>query len=131
MQLKYIESSCSGCRTCQLACSLTNFNVNNPSKSALKVEGRFPGPGDYMVHVCDQCGECAEACPVGAITLENGTYAINNDECIGCMACVRACTKGVMMEHEDFDKPFKCTNCGACVEICPRSALEFVEKEVK
>ena len=127
MHLKYIESSCSGCRTCQLACSLKNFNVNNPSKAALTVEGRFPGPGDYLVHVCDQCGACAEACPVGAIAKEGDTYVIDNEACIGCMACVEACPNGVMMKHEDYEQPFKCTNCGACVEICPRSALEFVE----
>jgi len=127
MHIKYIESKCSGCRTCQLACSLVNFKANNPSKSALRIDGEFPNPGRYNVRVCNQCGVCAEVCPVDAIKKEEGKYLINEDKCIGCMACVKACPNDVIMQHEDYDKPFKCINCGACVEICPREALEFVE----
>jgi len=127
MHLKYIESKCSGCRTCQLACSLVNFKVNNPSKSALRIDGKFPNPGNYNVRVCNQCGICAEVCPVDAIRKEGDTYKIDKNICIGCMACVEACPKDVIIEHEDYDTPFKCVNCRACVSICPRDALEFVD----
>lgn len=125
MNLKYIESKCSGCRTCQLICALKNFQQNNPSKAALRIEGQFPAPGKYVVHLCNQCGACAEVCPVDAISLENGAYLIHDEICIGCMNCVEACPKGVMMKHKDLEAPFKCINCGECVEICPRDAIAF------
>ena len=127
MKLKYLDSKCSGCRTCQLACSLKNFREVNPAKASLKIVGKFPAPGKFEVLVCNQCGACADVCPTEAIYLENGRYLINNEECIGCMSCVEVCSNGVMMQHRDFTVPFKCNNCGECVSICPRDALVFEE----
>ncbi|OQY03908.1 MAG: hypothetical protein B6I22_10605 [Desulfobacteraceae bacterium 4572_123] len=106
-----------------MVCGMENFREVNPSKAALRIEGRFPAPGDYRIHLCDQCGQCAEVCPVEAIYLENGVYLINEDECTGCMICVEKCPAGVLFEHKSMEVPIKCTLCGACVEACPRDAL--------
>ncbi|SKC39584.1 4Fe-4S binding protein [Maledivibacter halophilus] len=125
MKLKVDASTCSGCGACKLVCALKNFKDINPCKAALNVKGFFPSPGKYNVEVCNQCGACAEACPVDAIYLEDGVYLINEDECINCMNCVEACPTGVMMTHKDVDVPFKCTNCGECVSLCPRGVLSF------
>ena len=38
---------------------------------------------------CQQCGECAEQCPVAAITL--APLPVIADECVLCLQCVRAC----------------------------------------
>ncbi|NOY86319.1 MAG: 4Fe-4S dicluster domain-containing protein [Deltaproteobacteria bacterium] len=123
LELRAIHERCSGCRACELACALANFREMNPAKSALDIEGRFPAPGDYRIRLCDQCGECTEACPEDAIYLEDGIYSIDPDDCTGCGVCVEACPHSVMHEHPSLDSPFKCTLCGACVEICPRGAL--------
>lgn len=109
-----------------MVCALENFREVNPSKAALRIEGRFPAPGDYRIHLCDQCGQCAEACPEDAIYLENGVYLINDDECTGCMICVEECPGGVLFEHKTMAMPIKCTLCGECVSACPRDALQLV-----
>jgi Fe-S-cluster-containing hydrogenase component 2 len=123
VRLVAISDNCSGCRVCKMVCAMSNFREVNPAKSALKIEGHFPDPGKYQIKICTQCGKCAEVCPTNAINPENGIYLINEDECVGCMACVEACPEGVMFEHKNYNKPIKCTLCGDCAEICPREAL--------
>jgi ferredoxin len=129
LKLKANHGNCSGCGVCRLVCSLENFREVNPAMAALQIEGRFPAPGDYRIHLCNQCGQCADVCPVEAIHLENYAYIIDADECTGCMLCVDACPLGVLFEHKKRAVPIKCTLCGECVETCPRGALRFVNAE--
>lgn len=129
MQLQALHDNCSGCRTCLVVCALENFREINPFKSALRIQGLFPGPGKYHIHICDQCGQCAEVCPVEAIRFENGFYRVHEEECTQCMLCVEECPNGVMNFHQDFSAPFKCTLCGACVDACPCGALKLVDNQ--
>ncbi len=126
MRLHAIDKNCSGCGTCRLACAVTNFREINPARSLLRIEARFPAPGDYRIHLCDQCGECADQCPEGAIALEAGAYIVDPDRCTGCLICVDVCPRGVMFTHPQSDIPVKCTLCGECVQTCPRHAIEWV-----
>lgn len=127
MKLEAISERCSGCGACRLVCGLTNFGEVNPAMAALSIHGRFPAPGVYEIGVCDQCGVCAETCPVDAIEEENGVYLIDPDVCIACGECVEACPHQVMYEHPKLNSPIKCTLCKACAEICPRDALVLAE----
>jgi ferredoxin len=127
MGLRTTHEKCSGCCTCRLACALENRRVVNPSLAVLRIEGRFPAPGDYRIHVCDQCGACADACPVEAIRVdETGVYAIEEEICTSCMLCVDACPYGVLVVNKQTSMPIKCVLCGACVEACPRDAITIV-----
>ena len=123
MELIAIHENCSGCSTCGLACAIENFQEVNPAKMALRTKGRFPAPGDYRIHLCDQCGVCAEVFPVAAIQLENGAYIIDADECTECMTCVEECPHDVLFEHKSMEVPIKCTLCGECARTCPRNAI--------
>ena len=40
--------------------------------------------------ICGGCESCVGACPVNAISMENGV-AVISDECIECGACVGEC----------------------------------------
>ena len=42
--------------------------------------------------LCDKCGICAKACPVGSISFENPSEV--NGICIKCQACIKKCPKG-------------------------------------
>lgn len=122
-----IHEKCSGCGTCKLACALENFSAVQPARALLRIEGRFPSPGDYRIHFCDQCGECADNCPVEAIVMASGVYRVDPDLCTGCLTCVDVCPKGVMVAQPRSDFPAKCIRCGACAQICPRGAIVMTE----
>lgn len=127
MELKALHEKCSGCGTCKLACALENHRIVSPAFAVLRIEGRFPTPGDYRIHLCDQCGQCADACPEEAIGVDDsGACRIESAVCTGCMLCVEACPQEVMMVHRQVAFPMKCTLCGACVEACPRDAIAIV-----
>jgi len=128
LKLQALHEKCSGCRTCLVACALENFREINPAKAVLRIQGLFPGPGTYRIHLCDQCGVCAEVCPEDAIRLENGVYQVDPDQCTGCMLCVEECPHDVMCAHAELEAPAKCTLCGACVDACPRGALFLAEE---
>jgi ferredoxin len=126
MWLHADNSKCSGCRACQVACSLYQMGENNPKMARLVVVPRFPDPGTYEVRTCTQCGVCAYVCPVGAITKDGkGVFDIDPGVCTGCMACVEACPEGVMGTHPRRKIPFKCIRCGQCVAHCGMSALSI------
>lgn len=40
---------------------------------------------------CCACETCVQTCPMGAITIEDGTAKINKDLCVHCGACEGIC----------------------------------------
>jgi len=133
--LRVTAEKCAGCHICELLCSLFHFRVNNPKKSRIRVQTLFPEPGINKPIVCRQCKKpaCMEACPVNAITIENGLVKLDEEKCTGCLECVQACPFGALFTHPDIPYPLKCDLCGGepqCTK-CPKRAIEFVPRKSK
>jgi Fe-S-cluster-containing dehydrogenase component len=60
---------------------------------------------------------------------EGGGVILNMDRCIGCGNCVEACTIGAIFWDEEMNKPTICVHCGLCVGFCPYHVLELRQTE--
>ena len=136
MMILVDTSKCTGCRLCELACSVKNEGVSNPSKSRIQVV-KWDEVGYYVPMVCQQCEDapCMAVCPVSALWRdeETGAVRVDAEKCIRCRLCVQACPFGAMGYDEDGDKIFKCELCGGepeCVKFCEPCALKYVEATV-
>ena len=123
------EKVCSGCRSCELACSFHKTSIFAEEQACIRVY-KDEVNGLDLPQVCRQCGNarCVQACPVGALDREPKTHAIrlNEENCVGCGACAAACPfKSI---HIRESKPVICDLCGGdpkCVERCATGALQF------
>ncbi|GBF31878.1 iron-sulfur cluster-binding protein [Desulfocucumis palustris] len=126
MKLAFEAEKCIGCRLCHLACSGVKENIFNPSLSRLKVASEYLNGGLVITaSLCSGCLSCAEACPTGAISGENGVPVVDADICTGCGECANACPEGVIVMPPD-GRPRLCDFCGGepvCVQWCPQGAL--------
>ena len=117
---------CIGCLECVRSCALAYQKTDDAEKACLRIE-RTPEDA-FMPSVCTQCGKCAEACPVGAITRNpKGVYMINKKVCTGCGKCRQVCPSGVIAKTIDMPAAAKCIACGICVKACPRDVLTVAE----
>lgn len=122
---------CTGCRICELYCSLCHERVLNPKKARLRVVRKEPAIDKPIA--CRQCADppCAKVCPTNAIARNAAADMVVVDEakCIGCSACVEACPFGAIWLHPERKVAIKCDLCRACVPRCPVSALSIVTGE--
>lgn len=121
--------SCSGCRICQMICSLTHEGAIEIERSRIRVSSD-PFRGASTIVVCRQCHDapCYYACPESAIELDqtNGAVVIDEERCTGCRTCEEACPFDAILFFEEDGKAYKCDLCGGdpeCVKWCPMSSL--------
>ena len=124
---------CTGCLQCELACSLDNEGVFNPSKSRIRVF-KFESEGRFVPYTCTQCAEawCLKACPVDAISLdpETGAKVVSDALCVGCKICTIACPFGTINYNQDTGKVIKCDLCEGepeCATACPTDAITYID----
>ena len=136
-KLAVVPEKCSGCRVCEIACAVHRQGSNNPKKARIRVTAVYPHPVVRMPVVCSQCKEakCAAACPTNAIYTTDGIVKINDEDCIGCNACVDACPFGAMYVHSDLNVPLKCDLCDGfeepiCARMCPTEAIVYLPEHV-
>jgi len=124
---------CTGCRICEIVCSLTKEGVVNPTKARIQVVKVETASLSIPV-LCQQCYDapCIAMCPVGALSRDATAEIVNHDRdlCIGCKSCAIVCPFGAIGIDTEAEKVFKCDLCGGqptCVKFCETKALEFVE----
>jgi [FeFe] hydrogenase (group B1/B3) len=97
-----------------------------------------------VTNMCRGClaHPCVEVCPVKAESMVKGRSVIDQDKCIKCGLCAKACPYTAIIHHErpcakacgvdaigsdengradiDYDK---CVSCGMCIVNCPFGAI--------
>jgi Fe-S-cluster-containing hydrogenase component 2 len=126
---------CTGCRQCELVCSVSHEGVSNPSKSRINVV-KWESEGLYIPMSCQQCEDapCQSICPVKAISRNEAlnSVTIDKDTCIGCRSCVAVCPFGAMGFDVTGKKVIKCDLCEGepqCVRFCEVNAIDYVEAD--
>ncbi len=162
---------CFGCHACEVACKIAN---NNPAELDYNRVHTVAGTGQtdpvtydtasgtypncslaFLPMQCQHCenAPCVEACPTGATQKdpETGVVWVDEQQCIGCEACMTACPYEGVRTHVssepswyldvvvgEADAPShpgntveKCTFCRnltsrgevpACMQLCPGRA---------
>ena len=122
---------CTGCRLCELVCSVKHDGISNPVRSRIRVM-KWEAEGLYIPMSCQQCQDapCVTGCPVKALSRneELGRVEVDYDTCIGCRTCVSVCPFGAMGYNTVDHKVIKCDLCDGdpqCVRFCEVKAVEF------
>ena len=115
-----------------------NYEGFKDCLAASKVGGRGPLSCKYG---CLGYGSCTKVCKYGAIKIVKGVAHVDEDLCVGCMACAAACPRGLIVPVEpDRNVVIACNSmakgavtnrsctagcigCGLCKKICPKGAI--------
>jgi carbon-monoxide dehydrogenase iron sulfur subunit len=132
-QLVIDMDKCTGCRMCEMACSLEKEGECNRAYSRIRVVKL--NEGIDVPTVCLQCEDpgCEKVCPVKAITRDsNGAFVIDYESCVGCKKCLTSCPIGAVWLDPRSKKIIKCDLCNGdptCVKFCQPKAIDFIQKE--
>ena len=130
--LRIDYEKCTGCRLCELVCSVKHDHVSNPERSRIRVI-KWEAEGVYVPMTCQQCEDapCVNACPAKALirNQEMERVEIDYDVCIGCRTCVSVCPFGAVNFVAADRRVIKCDLCDGdpqCVRFCEVEAITFV-----
>jgi Fe-S-cluster-containing hydrogenase component 2 len=114
---------CSGCRRCEIACSLHHEKKMWPEASRVRVFMLVPGV--EIPHLCAQCHDypCVSACPASALSVSNETGAVlvDREKCTSCGLCIDACPGNIPFLHPKDNKAVICDLCDGdpqCAKVC-------------
>ncbi len=126
-------SKCSGCRKCEIACSLFHENRIWPEASRMRIFMLVPG-ADFP-HFCAQCEDypCVKSCPVKALSVskETGAVLVDFETCIACGKCIDACPGRIPHMHPKEKHVVICDLCNGdpqCVKVCSEGEWNVLKK---
>ena len=136
---------CSGARTFDSEGNLTKgakmkatYEGFHDCLAASKVGGSGPLSCKFG---CLGYGSCTRVCKYGAISVKNGVAVVDEDLCVGCMACAQVCPRKVITAVEPDRNviiacnslakgavtnracTIGCIGCGKCMKTCPSGAI--------
>ena len=115
-----------------------NYEGFKDCMAASKVGGNGPLSCKYG---CLGYGSCVKACKYCAIKVFKGVARVDEDLCVGCMACAGACPRNLIVPVEPGRNvviacnsmakgavttrgcTVGCIGCGLCKKICPNEAI--------
>lgn len=136
---------CVGCSDCVVACQTENNVPLGYCRDWIVEETAGVYPDLQMEIRSERCNHCEDApcvrcCPTSAShIIEGGIVAVDEDDCIGCKACIASCPYDARFIHPEGYVD-KCTFCAhrikegkqpACVSVCPTTAMIFGDLDDK
>lgn len=135
-------SLCAGCTSCEAVCALVHDGAVSPTLSRIHLE-RQTVSMMHTIYSCQQCRDypCYYACPKkgSAMRIDEklGIAYVDQEACIGCGLCIKACPFEPKRIQMNLDKPrakaIKCDMCRnreggpACIEYCQVRCIGFSE----
>lgn len=128
-RLIILAEKCTGCKTCEMICSLSHEGRCNPVESRVRLI-KNEREGINFPLVCAQCEKptCKEMCPVAAIFVDRDVVETDAVKCVGCRMCVLNCPIGAAAMNPVTHEIIRCDLCGGdplCVKYCPEEAIQF------
>lgn len=130
---------CNG--NCNATCNQFIYDGINTCQASTTLYG---GPSACK-YGCIGCGDCAAACPSGAICIADGIAHINTKICTGCGICAKTCPKKVIEIVPQVARTIvlcnnkekgavarkncqnACIGCKKCELNCPEKAITVVD----
>ena len=150
MTRKVAMVRCSGARTYDAEGNLTKgakmkatYEGFHDCLAASKVGGSGPLSCKFG---CLGYGSCTKVCKYGAISVKNGVAVVDEDLCVGCMACAQVCPRKIITAVEPDRNvviacnslakgavtnracTIGCIGCGKCMKTCPSGAITITNK---
>jgi len=85
--------------------------------------------GDLFNEICEIKG-FLDQFRVKSLPVTGEVAQINENRCVRCLTCIRACPHGAVVLQDSFQPriiPDACFGCGQCVSACPARAIEQSE----
>ncbi len=126
---------CTGCRLCELVCSVRHEGVSNPARSRIRIV-KWEWEGIYIPVTCHQCEDapCITMCTTNARVQDEelGRTIVDYDRCIGCKTCMVVCPFGAIGFDPVSKKVLTCDLCDGdpqCVRFCTTGTVKYVEPD--
>lgn len=131
-EIKVDVDKCTGCRSCEMACSAFHstpkYSSMNPSKARIRI---------FMDEVRDLYIPIRAGDYTGGECMGRNSYTIDGKEYDECAFCRISCPSRDFFIDPDSGLPLRCDMCEAdpplsepmCVQVCDFDALTYEEKE--